>query len=238
MGGFNVAPRDFRGDVSVDGDHDAQQYLIGFEDSSGNFVEAGRFNNTADDVTQPLEIKHTNSGERITLDSSGFKTQKIDDDRFYAGAFPGTDADARLSNCLSASPVGATVFLERATYFQDITINLQTALIGQGLVDNGTDFAGSMTMTLAASCALKGVHCQGSVDVVVTGDSCLLQNISAFGSTGSKPTISVDSSTGRLTQIRGLRIELKSNSLRCVVDSSTSVNVIDNGIQNVIGDIA
>jgi hypothetical protein len=49
-------------------------YLIGFEDSNGNFVEVGRFNNTADDVTQPLEIKHQNSGERITLDSSGFGT--------------------------------------------------------------------------------------------------------------------------------------------------------------------
>jgi hypothetical protein len=49
-------------------------FLIGFEDSNGNFVEVGRFNNTADDVTQPLEIKHQNSGERITLDSSGFET--------------------------------------------------------------------------------------------------------------------------------------------------------------------
>jgi hypothetical protein len=49
-------------------------FLIGFEDSSGNFVEVGRFNNTANDVTQPLEIKHANSGERITLDSSGFET--------------------------------------------------------------------------------------------------------------------------------------------------------------------
>jgi hypothetical protein len=52
-------------------------FLIGFEDSSGNFVEVGRFNNTADDVTQPLEIKHANSGERIALDSSGFETRSI-----------------------------------------------------------------------------------------------------------------------------------------------------------------
>jgi hypothetical protein len=52
-------------------------FLIGFEDSSGNFVEVGRFNNTADDVTQPLEIKHQNSGERITLDSSGFETRSV-----------------------------------------------------------------------------------------------------------------------------------------------------------------
>jgi hypothetical protein len=34
----------------------------------------GRLENLADDVTQPLEIKHQNSGERITLDSSGFET--------------------------------------------------------------------------------------------------------------------------------------------------------------------
>jgi hypothetical protein len=52
-------------------------FLIGFEDSSGNFVEVGRFNNLADDVTQPLEIKHQNSGERITLDSSGADVNSI-----------------------------------------------------------------------------------------------------------------------------------------------------------------
>jgi hypothetical protein len=52
-------------------------FLIGFEDSSGNFVEVGRFNNTANDVTQPLEIKHAKSGERITLDSSGFETRSV-----------------------------------------------------------------------------------------------------------------------------------------------------------------
>jgi hypothetical protein len=52
-------------------------FLIGFEDSSGNFVEVGRFNNLADDVTQPLEIKHADSGERITLDSSGFETRSV-----------------------------------------------------------------------------------------------------------------------------------------------------------------
>jgi hypothetical protein len=74
MSDFIESGRNFASDVSVDGDHDARQYVIGFEDSSGNFVEVGRFNNTADDVTQPLEIKHANSGERITLDSSGFET--------------------------------------------------------------------------------------------------------------------------------------------------------------------
>jgi hypothetical protein len=46
-------------------------YLIGYEDTNGNFVQIGQFNNVADDVTQPIEIVHTNSGETIALSASG-----------------------------------------------------------------------------------------------------------------------------------------------------------------------
>ncbi|AFH21790.1 hypothetical protein OSG_eHP9_00085 [environmental Halophage eHP-9] len=46
-------------------------YLIGYEDAQGNFVQIGQFNNVADDVTQPIEIVHTNSGETIALSASG-----------------------------------------------------------------------------------------------------------------------------------------------------------------------
>jgi len=45
-------------------------YLIGFEDAQGNFVQIGQFNNVADDVTQPIEIVHTNSGDAIRLGKS------------------------------------------------------------------------------------------------------------------------------------------------------------------------
>jgi len=45
-------------------------YLIGYEDSQGNFVQIGQFNNVADDVTQPIEIVHTNSGDAIRLGKS------------------------------------------------------------------------------------------------------------------------------------------------------------------------
>jgi surface protein len=45
-------------------------YLIGFEDVNGNFVQIGQFNNVADDVTQPIEIVHTNSGDAIRLGKS------------------------------------------------------------------------------------------------------------------------------------------------------------------------
>jgi len=48
-------------------------YLIGFEDAQGNFVQIGQFNNAADDVTQPLVLRHTNSGETLKLDGSSFR---------------------------------------------------------------------------------------------------------------------------------------------------------------------
>jgi len=48
-------------------------YLIGYEDVNGNFVQIGQFNNVADDVTQPLVLRHTNSGETLELDGSSFR---------------------------------------------------------------------------------------------------------------------------------------------------------------------
>ncbi|UXF49899.1 hypothetical protein 7841G3A1_13 [Haloquadratum phage sp.] len=48
-------------------------YLIGYEDVNGNFVQIGQFNNAADDVTKPLVLRHTNSGETLKLDGSSFR---------------------------------------------------------------------------------------------------------------------------------------------------------------------
>jgi hypothetical protein len=48
-------------------------YLIGYEDVNGNFVQIGQFNNAADDVTKPLVLRHTNSGETLELDGSSFR---------------------------------------------------------------------------------------------------------------------------------------------------------------------
>jgi hypothetical protein len=61
-------------ELSVERDVEADGYIVGFEDTGGSFVEVGRLENLADDITRPLEIKHQNSGERITLDGSGFET--------------------------------------------------------------------------------------------------------------------------------------------------------------------
>ncbi|AFH22892.1 hypothetical protein OSG_eHP37_00105 [environmental Halophage eHP-37] len=48
-------------------------YLIGFEDVQGNFVQIGQFNNVADDITQPIVLRHTNSGATLKLDGSSLR---------------------------------------------------------------------------------------------------------------------------------------------------------------------
>jgi microcystin-dependent protein len=60
-------------------------YLVGFEDGSGNFVEVGRFNNQAEDIDQPIEIRHTNSGNQITLGADGIDTPQVPDSEKLAG---------------------------------------------------------------------------------------------------------------------------------------------------------
>jgi len=50
-------------------------YLVGFEDGSGNFVEVGRFNNQAEDIDQPIEIRHTDSGNQITIGPGGINLE-------------------------------------------------------------------------------------------------------------------------------------------------------------------
>ena len=48
-------------------------YLIGFEDAQGNFVQIGQFNNVADDISQPIVLRHTNSGATLKLDGSSLR---------------------------------------------------------------------------------------------------------------------------------------------------------------------
>ena len=60
-------------------------YLVGFEDGSGNFVEVGRFNNQAEDIDQPIEIRHTDSGNQITLGADGIDTPQVPDSEKLAG---------------------------------------------------------------------------------------------------------------------------------------------------------
>jgi hypothetical protein len=202
-------------------------FLIGFEDSSGNFVEVGRFNNTADDVTQPLEIKHQNSGERITLDDSGLKMQKIDDDRLYAGAFSGSDPDTRLSNALTEANNGDTIFLEGATYQNAITINKRVNLIGTHR-NEGTTFNADVTLS-----QFGAVITEALVDATLE----LREGTEAIHATSSNP-ISVVGNEVLVTQSIRTDVTLQGTAQRCIVDNIISGTVTNNGgSSNQIGEV-
>jgi hypothetical protein len=211
-------------------------FLIGFEDSSGNFVEVGRFNNVTDDVTQPLEIKHQNSGERITLDGSGLKMQKIDNDRLYAGAFSGPDADARLTNAINTSSDGNVIYLESESYSANRTISKQLIFRGTSSVFfSGTQMFGNYDIN--GSCKLEQIFFEGAnidfnksnsslsdsvlrnTSVVVTDNKCKFEMLRGTGGAG------------------GGSITFQSGTARSIVDSSIEIQVTDNGV-NTVGDIA
>jgi|APHM01.1.fsa_nt_gi hypothetical protein len=52
-------------------------YLIGYENNAGNFVTIGSFNNVAQDKTQPIELVHSSSGKKISIDSTGVSTSDL-----------------------------------------------------------------------------------------------------------------------------------------------------------------
>jgi hypothetical protein len=208
-------------------------YLIGFEDSSGNFVEVGRFNNLADDVTQPLEIKHANSGERITLDSSGLKTQKIDDDRLYAGAFPGANADARFDNAISSAAAGDVIFLENAVYTKSRTFSTKLSLIGTAVRFSGTDIQGSPTWTFNEAVNISDIsNSSGDLTLDVNAGPSAIESFIGTGST----QININTNGCTIDSINNCTITLSSGTVANIIDSCSNTAVADNG-NNTIGDI-
>jgi hypothetical protein len=173
-------------------------FLIGFEDSSGNFVEVGRFNNTADDVTQPLEIKHQNSGERITLDGSGFEARFINDGRLYAGAFPGADPDTRLDNAIASANPGDQITLENKKYSIDRTVAANNSIDVRGL-----------SLTGYARGSQKGTTIDADWDI--SSGEMLIANVNIPG--GSTVTISNGFTSVRATRCLGDIILAGDNSI-------------------------
>jgi hypothetical protein len=192
--------------LSVEQSVDAGAYLVGFEDSNGNFVEVGRLNNALNDVTEPLEIEHQNSGERIKIDNSGFESKIINDEVLYAGAFAGTDADARLDNALAAAEEGQAVILESLLYTKDRTLSQNNAIDSRGLTLKGIPSSSQKGPSIQATWNLSAgemllananINGNGTVEfttgfstvrglrlsgqITVDGPNCVISQISGSG---------------------------------------------------------
>jgi hypothetical protein len=161
-------------------------------------------------------------------------TRRLVGDRLYAGDFAGSDADARLSNALSAATSGDVIYLESATYTQDITTTTNLTLIGTGVQFSGTQIDGTTTWTFDSPVNLSQVFIPSkNVSLQVNDDGSILRELNGFDS----QAITVDSGFCRITSVSSLNVTLTSNSKRCVVDASSKVAVTDNGTLNVTGDI-
>jgi hypothetical protein len=203
-------------------------FLIGFEDANGNFVEVGRFNNTADDVTQPLEIKHANSGERITIDSSGLQTQKIDNDRLYAGSFSGSDPDSRLDSCLTRADNGDVVYLESDDYSASRTISKNIVFKGT----SSKQIRGSRLLSswsISSTCVFERLTVETGVTVNINAVDSMWKDCRFDGSSAFQ----VNEDRFRFINNEFGQVEFATGTSDGLVDSCIGVSVIDNGTNSV-----
>lgn len=152
----------------------------------------------------------------------------------YAWAYPGSDADARLSNALTAASAGHTIYLESADY-GNTTISQAVELVGTGISPDSTVISGTWTLD---SRHIQLTDCQVSGTLDVTTDFYI--SITDIFSAGGTITVSASRSLISDVVTNGAgSITLESGSENCVVDSvAGGMSITDNGTNNTIGDTA
>jgi len=104
-------------------------YLIGYEDTNGDFVEVGRFNNQAEDTNQPVEIVHTGSGEKVELGPGGFDANNITANSVNTSE--GSITNVAAGMFLSTDQTAASGSVERISY--DTTLFEDSAVLSVDL---------------------------------------------------------------------------------------------------------
>jgi hypothetical protein len=197
--------------------------------------------NAADATTEvnPNPAIHARS-----VDTPLVSTEQIGGERHYAGAYSGSDADARLDNALSAASDDDTIYLEAATYSNNRTISQNLTLVGAGrggANGAGTEITGDWELTGRPS-TLKNCFIapnNNPLDVSardITVKDCWIssgdQGIEVTGrdSDNAAPGVLIIgcNGAGSLTFVSG--------TSGALVDSS-ELSVTDNGT-NTVGDLA
>lgn len=153
--------------------------------------------------------------------------------RHYAGAYSGSDPDARLDSALSAASNGDTVFLESDTYDADRTVSTQVSIVGTGPSGGGTRIEATWTLSIFGV-VLTRVYLGGATVINMDGGSQRLAEVNS----ASTPDINVGASEAIITSIRTANVTFESGASGGIVDSSTDVSVTDNDGGNTTGDIA
>jgi len=169
---------------------------------------------------EPIDGETVGTGSE-DVDVGSVSTGTITDDYLYAGAFGGSDPDARLDNALNAAVDGKTIFLEQAVYDTNHTISKKLKLIGLGTNVDGTKIESTIDLS-ANNIILGSVLLTGTLNV--SGYTCIFKD--SFVNNG---TVNVSGSRFRMYGCHKGDVTFQSGTTGGVVDASTDVSVTDNG---------
>jgi len=163
---------------------------------------------------------------------SSLNTKQIGNERHYAGAYPGADADARLGNALSAASNGDTIYLESASYTTSQTISGGYRIVGIrpcSLIESPFTFDDNQP-------TIVSVNIVGQGEIVFNTANCTITQ-SRFGTEPAVTDKVGDNSIfGCDGGIANTSIVLESGTSGSIVDACRNFSVTDNGT-NTVGDI-
>jgi hypothetical protein len=207
-----------------------------------------------------LVLHHANSGEEVILKSSGLSipladigkltsamdadgndirnvgsiaTEQIGTGRHYAGAYPGSDPDARLQNALDAAADADTIYLENDSYDSGIDLpsrTLSVTLIGAS-GQGGTIISNGVTWGLQFGSSILDVDNRGTISL--DGASCFVSRIENNGG-----SIVATADRANISQVTRGSITFNSGTSNCVASGLSLVSTTDNGSGNTFGDSA
>jgi len=202
--------------------------LVGGAAMSGSASAGTQQAGTIGTANNPVDL---NSED---IDSVSVSTERIGDERHYAGAFDGPDADQRLDAALTAASSGDTIYLENAEYSADRTVSKVVTLVG----DSSTQYDGayfSGTVTFSVSVTILGVGADAAT-VTLQGRRGLWFG-SYLGTGGEETSVTIEGNRNRFLGLYGGAVTFASGTTSNIVDGSVETNVVDNGT-NTVGDIA
>jgi hypothetical protein len=146
MGGFNVAPRDFRGDVSVDGDVDATGLQT--ENINGDRLYSGSFQGTTPDDRLDSALIQATQGDTVKLESADYSKDRT-----------GTDAIQKTVSLESGTPANSAIIKDGTTWeitnahviIKSVEIRGTVEILGfNSTVETCSGFTGQQTINVNA----------------------------------------------------------------------------------------
>jgi len=171
-----------------------------------------------------------NGVEAGSVSADDTDSKRVSGNQHYASEYNGVDVDARLDNVLAVAQDGDRIWLEPGgEYNNDRTINTQVMFCGaaEAAGDSPRIFGDWTTNTEFIS--FKHIRIDGSLTINQT-------NTIIGGSNPGAGDIIVDGDNARIALVRDGTVTFNSGTSGGVIDSSTGVDVVDNGT-NTVGDL-